>query len=166
MAEIYVLTEPGPDGAVRYVGKANNSVARFKGHIRDSRRRNTPVYCWIRSLLAKGQVPGMLVLVAVADDDWERVEISMIQQARAAGCDLLNLADGGDQPKCPKSVRADNARMVAKLRVSTPEKKRIYELKRQLGMALKQGIGGEALRAKCRAIAKADPQTFPQWLNL
>jgi hypothetical protein len=42
---------------VRYIGKANDSMKRLKTHIRDSRRRNTPVYSWIKKLASKGLVP-------------------------------------------------------------------------------------------------------------
>ena len=48
--EIYALLCPNTKD-VRYIGKANDSEKRLKSHIRDSRRRNTPVYCWIKKLL-------------------------------------------------------------------------------------------------------------------
>lgn len=96
MPEIYALTDP--TGEIRYIGKANNSRARFKGHLRDAKRRKTPVYAWIRKLEKIGQRPGLTVLEIC--DDWQSAEQRLIADHRAAGARLLNVADGGDEPFC------------------------------------------------------------------
>ena len=53
---IYALLCPDTR-AVRYIGKANDPARRLKTHIRDARRRRTPVYLWLRRLHAEGKAP-------------------------------------------------------------------------------------------------------------
>jgi len=93
------------DGLLRYVGKANNPAQRLKGHIRDSLKKNTPLYAWMR----KHGVPEMRVLEANCVD-WKEAERRLIREARERGDKLLNVADGGDQPFCPVEVRRENGR--------------------------------------------------------
>lgn len=111
--QIYALCCPDT-GRVRYVGKANDAVKRLVTHIRDSRRRNTPVCCWIRSLHAAGKAPALHVLASTWD--WQATERAIIAQFRGEGS-LLNVADGGDQPECPPHVRSANGhRLMEELR--------------------------------------------------
>ena len=104
---IYALTDPRT-GAVRYIGKANDPAKRLKGHMRDARRRQTPVYAWINKLVRLGMAPGLLVLEADCAD-WRESERRLIAEARARGDRLLNVADGGDEPHCPPEVRKANS---------------------------------------------------------
>lgn len=115
--EIYGLICPDT-GRVRYVGKANDSVKRYKSHMRDSRgpKGHTPVYCWFRKLASEGKRPGMLVLETVAPEgDWRNAERRLIAEHRALG-KMLNVADGGDEPHCPTETRAANGARNAKAR--------------------------------------------------
>jgi hypothetical protein len=48
-AEIYGLLDPR-DGKLRYIGKAVCAAKRLKSHLRDARKRDTPVYRWINEL--------------------------------------------------------------------------------------------------------------------
>src|ERR1700753_3270619 len=98
--EIYALRDPETN-EIRYIGKANNSQARLKSHLRDARTRRTPVYSWINSLLRRGLSPDMIVLETCGPDVWKEREIALIAQYRAASSRLLNVADGGDEPFCP-----------------------------------------------------------------
>lgn len=154
---IYALTD-AVTGEVRYIGKANNPKDRLKGHMRDSLRRDTPVYRWIR----KNGIPGMVILQENCAD-WKAAEIAAISEYKAKGARLLNVAIGGDQPFCPVDVRAANGASNAKLRASTPEKKRMYELRRALGQALKQGYVAERTKVKMRAAAAKYPHMFSEW---
>lgn len=140
MAEIYALLDPR-DGSVRYIGKANCAASRFKGHMRDSRRRNTPVYCWIRKLSDLGLAPKLSILETT--DDWQAAERRLIIEHRNNGVKLLNVAEGGDQPFCPTEVRAANGRANAKKRDP-----RIWRLRQVLGSALKRGHVSEETKAK------------------
>lgn len=134
-AEIYALIDPR-DGAVRYIGKANDSAKRLMSHIRDSRResRRTPVYVWMRKLTKLGMVPGFTVLEVTAD--WKEVERRYIAEARARGDRLLNVADGGDEPYCPPEVRVANGRM-SKGRKWVPQYPFIHQIKMKLGQHLR-----------------------------
>ena len=133
MVDIYALCDPRI-GAIRYIGKANCARKRFAGHLRDSRRRDTPVYRWIRKLASVGMVPELMILVSVKEDKWQETEISAISQAKVLGIDLLNVAEGGDHPLCPREVRAENGRKNAASR-----NHRLWWLKRKLGENLKHG---------------------------
>lgn len=113
MAEIYGLVDPR-DGEIRYIGKADCAAKRLKSHMRDSRRRNTPVYCWIRKLVDLEMMPLIVVIDTVPDHEWMDAERRIIAVARARNLKLLNLADGGNMPLCPPEVRAENARKLAK----------------------------------------------------
>mgnify|MGYP003503946422 FL=1 len=129
--------------------------------MRDSVRRDTPVYRWIR----KNGLPSMIILHADCDD-WKAAEIGAIAHHKAMGARLLNVALGGDEPFCPPEVRAANGSKIAKLRASTPAKKRMYELRRSLGQSLKQGYVSDATRDKMRLAAAKYPHMFSNWANV
>lgn len=143
MVVIYGLFDN--EGNLRYIGKANNHHARLKSHMRDARRRNTPLYSWLR----KHGAPEMRV-IRECGDDWRDAEREEIAHARARGERLLNLADGGDEPFCPPHIRAENGRRVAKSRTSTPKQKRFWELKQQLAVLLKRGYVSAATIEKMK----------------
>jgi hypothetical protein len=159
---IYSLTDPDT-GEVRYVGKANNAEKRIATHMRDARRRNTPVYCWIRSL--GGRLPVVSVLEEVPEQEWPEAERRWIASFREGGR-LLNLADGGDQPQPTAAQRADSARAAASARQSSPLRRRVWELKRSLGAALRDGSVSESARAKLRMAAQKRPDLFGAWANV
>lgn len=106
-SEIYALIDPR-DGAIRYIGKANDSAKRLKSHIRDARRRRTPVYDWLNKLMAMGLAPSVVILETC--EDWIEAEKRHIAQARAQGMRLLNVAEGGNEPYCSPETRAANGR--------------------------------------------------------
>lgn len=165
MVEIYGLFDPETD-ELRYIGKANNSAKRLKGHLRDARRRRTPVYDWINSLAKRGLFPFMRVLSTVSEEHWKHEEKRLIFESRLTAPKLLNLADGGDQPKCSTEQRSRNGFSTAKALHSDPVKKRIWKLKQMLGFAIKKGhISNEAI-AKLRESAKKRPDLFGCWANL
>jgi hypothetical protein len=143
VVEIYALSDPR-SGDIRYIGKANDAHKRLKSHLRDSRRRDTPVYRWIRKLAGEGFAPSLTILASVVDG-WQRVERGFIAEARAMGINLLNVADGGDEPFCPVSVRAANGKRNAKSR-----DKKFWGLMRDMGAALEKGWVSDETKAKMR----------------
>ena len=161
MTFIYGLSHP-ETGELRYVGKANHVQKRLKSHLRDSRRRNTPLYCWMRTLTTS---PRIEVLEEVADADWKDAERRLIALHRADGR-LLNLADGGDEPHCPKEVRAENGRRNARARQIDPIRKRMWQLKQALAQALKRGHVSEVAKGKMRQAALKYPQHFGEWVAI
>lgn len=157
--EIYALRDPHT-GEVRYIGKANCSRRRLVSHARDSQHRNTPVYVWWRALRAQGKSPVLEVLdAAVTEETWATRERELIAQHRLTAA-LLNVSPGGNAPYCPRSVRAQNAGNTAKARSSTPFKKHVYELKRNLMQAHRRGFLTEAVKVKLRLAAHKCPKLF------
>lgn len=164
MIELYGLVDPRT-GKVRYVGKANDSRKRLATHFRDARRRDTPVYRWMRKLQSLGLSPGLLVLDVVPHDHWKQRERDLIAEHRRGG-PMLNVADGGDEPFCPPEVRAENGRKVARIRRTDPKMARIHQIKMMLGQALRQGYVSEATKAKMRLAAEINPRLFGQWASI
>lgn len=163
MSEIYALCCP-ETGVVRYIGKANNSAARLKSHLRDARRRDTPVYRWIRKLAEGGRRPALTILASDCRD-WKTEEREQIQKHRLLG-KLLNVADGGDEPFCSYDTRAANGRNAALGIHSNPRNQRIWYLKKELGLALKNGYLSERAKANMRLAAQIAPQTFGSWAGI
>lgn len=110
-ASIYALCCP-ETGEVRYLGKADDPEKRLKSHVRDARRRLSPVCDWIK----KHGKPVMIIL-ASGCSDWKSAERDAIRLGREFGLRLLNLADGGDQPKTASyEVLAASARRATEKR--------------------------------------------------
>ena len=105
----------------------------------------------------------MRVLEITDQASWKVAERRLIAEHRAAG-DLLNLSKGGNEPFCPANTRAINGHKASLARVSTPEKARIYKLKRDIGDALKRGHVSEATKEKLRYAARKRPELFGHWL--
>lgn len=160
MTYIYGLHHP-ETGELRYIGKANDVEKRLKSHMRDMLRRNTPLYCWMRTLNAP---PKIAVLEAV-DGEWMEAERRLIAAHRATGR-LLNLADGGNEPSCPTSTRAANGRKIAALVHSSPHRRKVWELKKALGTALAQGVLTNYAKQKMRAAALKHPALFGAWASI
>lgn len=163
--EIYGLYDPR-SGALRYIGKAKDSRQRLKGHIRDSRKRHTPVYCWMRGLREAGHDPEMRVLALVQEDQWQQYERQMIADARNRNERLLNIADGGDQPHCPRETRSANAKKLNDRLANDQRLKRIQEIKRHMGAAIRQGWLSESAKGKLRLAAAKNPALFGEYASL
>lgn len=167
-AEIYALKDPGT-GEIRYIGKANDSAKRFKSHIRDSRHRNTPVYCWIRKLISQNSLPLMEVLETT--EDWKSAEIRLIAEYRKTHR-LLNVADGGDEPACSKEQRAINGRTNARAIHDDPFRKKIWKLNRDMASDLKwmkdhgRRESYNRIAAELKTAAAKCPDLFGRWSTL
>lgn len=108
VCEIYALKDP-ESGEIRYIGKANDSEKRLRSHLRDAKRRMTPVYCWIQKLAKDGKTPKLEVLLFCQKDAWPEYERILIAEYRVGGARLLNVADGGDEPAITTEQRRANA---------------------------------------------------------
>jgi len=159
MASIYGLYDC--KGRLRYIGKANNPDERLARHMRDSRRRRTPLYDWIR----KHGRPEMRVLISDSAD-WAADERRLIAVARGDGALLLNVADGGDQPKASMETnRRNGAALNARLRAD-PVLMRLRLVKAELGRALRRGYASNKARAKMRLAAAKSPRLFGEWARI
>lgn len=166
--EIYTLCDPDTR-AVRYIGKARCSKSRLKTHIRDSRRRKTPVCLWVARLVRCGKAPLVEVLEVCAVDVWPERERFHIAEYRKS-VDLLNLADGGDQPKCDAATAAANAR---KLHANmSPERKELRRLKQMMMVNLNwfKRHGDQEMverrKARMRGMAAKYPKLLGEWAAL
>lgn len=171
LVTIYGLYDPTTKD-LRYVGKANCITARLKSHLRDCRRRKTPVYAWVRKLQENGLAPEIKALERVNKQNWADAERRWISSEREKGTKLLNLAEGGDQPFCPTEIRAENARKATVARESDPRKKRLAYIKSQMKRTLtyfeKAGFEeyAERQRVRMRALAKAVPHVCGEWASI
>ena len=162
--EIYALSDPRT-GEIRYIGKANDSAARLKDHLREKRLR-TPLYAWIAKLRREGVTPAMDVQCICDTEVWQEHERAVIAQGRADGLRLLNVADGGDEPHCPTEVRAENARKLNERMKADPFMARIRNIKRAVGAAIRRGDMKEENKAKLRLAAQKRPDLFGEYANL
>lgn len=167
--ELYGLYCPD-SGELKYIGKANNAEKRLQSHIRDSRRRNTPVYIWLRSLLTEGKIPTIKILEKVKFEDWQDAEKRLILNYSKTS-KLLNIACGGNEPYCSEEVRAGNARRMTikrlELKKINPKKARFIYLKQQLNILLSQGFVSDLTKLKMRECAIKRPDLFPaKWATL
>lgn len=173
--EIYALCCPYT-AAVRYVGKAADSRARLRRHLLDSRRRNTPVYRWIRGLLVADKIPELRVIETCTLEAWPDRERYWIDRHRQDNYDLLNVADGGDEPHCPPDVRSRNAAIATARRMemhaADPKRKRLLYLKQQMGRILRfsREHGDQAMLDRqldrMRFLAAYSPKMFGSWALL
>ncbi len=118
VCEIYALKDP-ENGEIRYIGKANDSEKRLRSHLRDAKRRTTPVYCWIQKLAKDGKIPKLEVLLICQKEAWPEYERILIAEYRAGGFRLLNVADGGDEPAITTEQRRENAKKINATMVKT-----------------------------------------------
>lgn len=166
--EIYALCCPD-SGEVRYIGKANNSSARLERHICDMKRRDYPVYMWLRKLIANNKKPVLVIVETAPADAWQDAEKRIIAKHRESGR-LLNIADGGDEPHCSKQQRAENGRNAAIARTSTPEKAKVQAMKHKGNSIVRwlkesgqwDGERGMRIRKAMQRLARADSR-YQQW---
>lgn len=164
MPEIYEILDPR-DGAVRYIGKANDARKRFAGHMRETRRR-TPLYDWMAKMRKAGLTPSYRVAVVCAPEDWAECEIKAIAAARASGAKLLNLADGGNEPYCSIEQRSINAKQLNAKRKADPAAEFLHYARRTLAQAAKDGRLSERAKGMMRQCIQKRPDLFGNWVGL
>lgn len=162
-AEIYTISDPDT-GLVRYVGKADCAKKRFVTHMRDARRRKTPVYSWINSLAARGKKPVMAVVMSTWD--WQHSEREFIAQCRQDAVPLLNLSVGGDQPYCTPEQCSLNAKRINADRAADPLKMKIWEYKKTINYGLRKGWVSGAAKENLRLAAHKRPDLFGLWATI
>lgn len=156
-------------GEIRYVGKSRNPKARFQQHISDRNRKRTPSACWIRSLVNRGMVPVMKIHCVVGFDEWEQAEIEEIAKQKSSGANLLNISIGGNHIPMTAAKRVKNASLMNSKRADTPEKRKLYELKREFGQLKyffeKNGMTDalEKHKERMKLLAVCRPDLFGSW---
>ena len=96
MTFIYALADPETD-EIRYVGKADSVKERFTSHMREAKQGKLSHKCaWIRQVIEKQQIPKLIVLEEVSQNEWKKAEIYYIAEFRKLGHSLTNIAKGGE----------------------------------------------------------------------
>lgn len=161
--EIYGIYDA--DGCLKYIGKTKNAQKRFKSHLREHHRK-TPFYNWLRKAVSEGKKPICKVLETCAEGQWQHAEKEHIFQARLRGELLLNLADGGDEPKQTREQRQQNAR-----KTNAKRPRGYHRACVQLGHGIFQAVknGNAALETKLRdtlaylrAMTREEKQRFSE----
>jgi predicted GIY-YIG superfamily endonuclease len=169
-AKIYGVADQ--NGRIMYIGKSNDPVERMKQHLRDCTRRKTPLYGWINKALKDGQMPQMIVLASATSSDWQSLERQMIAQYRDEG-HLLNLADGGNQPKSNAATNKRNGHALNERLKTDPLLRRVRDIKRSMSWFFaecsKGKISPEAenrIKSKLRLAGHKNPSLFGEYRYL
>jgi hypothetical protein len=164
-AKIYGILDPDTNSVV-YIGKANNVNARWKSHLRDSKRKKSRLYNWLNQQLAENKTIRVVELASSILDDWQTLEKDVIAQYRADG-DLLNMSNGGNQPYVNVESCRKNAIKINERRKNDPLFRRIWEMKRSMASYLKHAKKDSEhyrqLTAKLRYAANKRPDLFGCW---
>lgn len=130
---IYGLVDPRT-AKIRYIGKTNNPKRRLFQHIKGrADQRITPVRSWVASLVCQGIEPGMITIEQCEEEIWEDRERHWIKHFKDSGFEILNVAEGGNQPACSNEQRRKNA-----IRSAATRERGIWLLLRQFGMYVKE----------------------------
>jgi DNA-binding NarL/FixJ family response regulator len=112
LKHLYVLRDPR-DKRIRYIGVTAGLLSHRLGkHVFD-RRLSTDKGKWILELHDLGLRP-VIEAIAEVGDDWRERERLAIKQHREAGCDLLNISEGGYGHAGAMHTKETKARISAK----------------------------------------------------
>lgn len=103
---IYALTDP--NGVVRYVGKSDAPMFRYRRHLEDA--SDTHKARWIRALASVGAKPTLHILQVVAFEQWQEAERRWIARLTAEGAILTNSTEGGKGPLAPSPETREKMR--------------------------------------------------------
>lgn len=108
----------------------------------------------------------MSVLLSCCKNGWQECEKLIISSYKQSGIQLLNVAEGGDEPYCDDTVRSSNAnKMNARLK-SDPQLARMRYLKAVLGISIKSGSINDRTKDKLRAAAIRHPLLLGEYATL
>lgn len=109
MVSIYGLVDPTTN-QLRYVGKSTHPTKRLREHLgKRALRARTHLTSWLRSLLAQGREPEVVILEDVSADDWQDDEKFWIAYMKFLGCRLTNGTQGGEGGLLMPAARAKQA---------------------------------------------------------
>ena len=151
-AIIYMLIDPSTD-EVRYIGKANDVLKRFRQHL--CSKAHFPLYNWINKLNSRGEAPRVASLSRVLQKDWQETECLWIEWWKRQGAPLLNATNGGDgtlNPYQQTGLNAEMGKLKQRIARSLHDKHLSPETK-------------EKTRAFMRRMAATYPELFPKWAN-
>lgn len=123
---IYTLRDP-ISNLVRYIGKADDINIRLNEHIRKCDYSITYKNNWIKSILKKGYLPIIEVIDEVPYDEWGFWEEFWMDLIRSWGCDLTNLASGGQGGNLGSLVNSKISKALSGIPKSEEHKKKLAE---------------------------------------
>lgn len=129
---IYTLSDK--NGDIRYIGKTNTPRKRLYSHIQECKTSNkSHKINWVKSLLAKNEVPIIDILEEVSIDDWKDSEIYWIEQFRQWGFKLTNISIGGSNNNYKRTIETKQ-----KMRKSKLGSKLSKEHKEKISLSVKE----------------------------
>lgn len=84
-------------GEIRYIGQTCSTLYnRMKAHRHRAftQKINTPLYCWMRACISRGE--DFDIAVVRENAEWNKTEIQLISMYLENGARLLNVTPGGD----------------------------------------------------------------------
>jgi hypothetical protein len=125
---IYVLLDPRPPVAIRYVGQTTLPLdERLRLHLSPQKtRKRHPLAAWLRDLVRLDLTPQMIpVASGTSQPHLDELEIAFVASFAKAGADLVNTHGGGRGVHAPPLVQgqaapAENTLGRALLRVAPP----------------------------------------------
>src|SRR4030067_1694147 len=94
---VYALLDPDTR-VVKYVGRTYQEISyRRSAHIKRAKEgKDTPIYRWIRELIAERRMPKIILADKVREREWDDNESKAIAKFVADGFTLLNTYQTGD----------------------------------------------------------------------
>lgn len=148
---IYTLSD---DSGVRYIGKTNNILIRYKNHLLDKAKSHK--VNWIRSLKKQQKLPIIDILDIVNDNDWIFWEQYWISQFKCWGFNLVNETNGGENPPSWKGkTHSDEYRLRRKLEMSTHKNPAIGGLSDSWKLNISKSLKGRIFTEEhCNKLSK------------
>ena len=116
METTFIYTLSDKDGNIRYIGKSNTPRKRLYAHIKECKTENlSHKISWVKSLLAKNELPIIDVLDEVPVLEWEKWETYWIEQFRQWGFNLTNISVGGYNNNYKRSILTKDRMRKSKL---------------------------------------------------
>lgn len=160
---IYALCDPR-NGEIRYIGKTNDPKGRLRSHINQAKmgRYRHHTANWLRSLIAIGLKPDLIVIYEVAPPQtWQDAERSAISAALKRGCRLTNYTSGGDGCEgAPPEVQAAKARAMRKHWARSEYREAILAHRNSPEFHAEQG---DRLRKRWRDPVKREKMNDARW---
>lgn len=96
MRTIFIYELQHPDTfEVRYLGVTSRPSRRLQAHLDTAFSQKNHRACWVRSLLAQGKKPLLVVIDEVPEAEWSFWEREYIRVYKASGVRLVNSCEGG-----------------------------------------------------------------------